>query len=101
MVNVGQYLADAGGQTRDVPLRTDGSAGADPGRTSPPTGRTRPGRSSTTRAAPNAAEAGVDALGNAIDNVDFPGFVAGLIDGVFNAIVDARRSSRWRPSPSW
>ena len=32
-------------------------------------------------------DAGVDALGNAIDNVDFPGFVAGLIDGVFNAIV--------------
>ena len=36
-----------------------------------------------------AAEAGVDALANLIDRVDFPQFVAGLIEGVFNAIVDS------------
>jgi hypothetical protein len=36
-----------------------------------------------------AAEQGVGALGQAIQSVAFPEFVAGLIDGVFNAIVSA------------
>jgi hypothetical protein len=34
-----------------------------------------------------AAQQGVDALGDVVEKVNFPGFVAGLIDGVFNAIV--------------
>ena len=36
-----------------------------------------------------AADAGVGALGEAVTKVDFPGFVSGLIEGVFNAIVQA------------
>lgn len=36
-----------------------------------------------------AASSGVDAMTAAIRGVDFPGFVSGLIDGVFNAIVTA------------
>lgn len=85
MVNVGQFLADAGGQTRDVPmaLRTAPAYTlADP----PPPVDTA-GQKFKDQGGAQAADAGVDALGNAIDNVDFPGFVAGLIDGVFNAIV--------------
>jgi hypothetical protein len=34
-----------------------------------------------------AANAGTDAMANLIERVNFPRFVAGLIDGVFNAIV--------------
>jgi hypothetical protein len=36
-----------------------------------------------------AAHEGAKAFDELIDAVDFPGFVAGLIDGVFNAIVNA------------
>jgi hypothetical protein len=36
-----------------------------------------------------AVNAGVDALVEAIQGVDFPGFVGGLIKGVFQAVVDA------------
>lgn len=85
MVNVGQFLADAGGQTRDVPMALTAAPGhalADP----PPPVDTA-GQKFKDQGGAQAADAGVDALGNAIDNVDFPGFVAGLIDGVFNAIV--------------
>lgn len=35
------------------------------------------------------AQAGTDAFGRLVEKVDFPSFVAGLIDGVFNAIVRA------------
>jgi hypothetical protein len=34
-----------------------------------------------------AAQQGAEALGNLVERVNFPRFVAGLIDGVFNAIV--------------
>jgi hypothetical protein len=37
----------------------------------------------------NAAKQGVQALTDAIKGVDFPGFVKGLIDGVFSAIVES------------
>ena len=37
----------------------------------------------------SAAQQGGEALVDVVQGVDFPGFVAGLIDGVFNAIVDA------------
>ncbi len=82
MVNVGQFLADAGGTTRDMPL----ALLAEPARAldDPPD---TAGQEFGQQGGAQAADAGVDALGNAIDNVDFPGFVAGLIDGVFNAIV--------------
>jgi hypothetical protein len=97
MVNVAQYLTDAGGDTRDLPLAIAPVAGpavtlADspepPPSDPPPPDETDPGGGpSDNLGGAQAADAGVDALGRAIDNVDFPGFVAGLVDGVFNAIV--------------
>ena len=87
MGKVGEYIVDAGGSTRDVPV----------------TARVLPARALMTRAgdydqptAPGAqpgfgeaARQGVDNLGNAITKVDFPGFVKGLIDGVFKSIVSS------------
>jgi hypothetical protein len=83
MVNVGQYLADAGGATRDMPLALSG------GRALADEGPDTAGQDFEDQGGANAADAGVAALGEAIENVDFPGFVAGLIDGVFNAIVSS------------
>lgn len=85
MVNVGQYLADAGGTTRDLPLALRGEPVRSLADAPPPPDTA--GQEFGDQGGAQAADAGVDALGNAIDNVDFPGFVAGLIDGVFNAIV--------------
>ena len=85
LVNVGQYLADAGGTTRDMPLALLAEPGARALDEPPPPDTA--GQDFGDQGGAQAADAGVDALGNAIDNVDFPGFVAGLIDGVFNAIV--------------
>ena len=85
LVNVAQYLVDAGGTTRDMPL----ALSAEPVRAlDEPRRPDTAGQDFGDQGGAQAAEAGVDALGNAIDNVDFPGFVAGLIDGVFTAIVD-------------
>lgn len=83
LVNVGQYLADAGGTTRDMPL----ALLAEPARALDEQPLDTAGEEFRRQGGAQAAASGVDALGNAIDNVDFPGFVAGLIDGVFNAIV--------------
>ncbi|MFI5896824.1 hypothetical protein ACIA5D_42660 [Actinoplanes sp. NPDC051513] len=75
LVNIGQYMADAGGSTYGLPIaaaigeRPPARALADP----PPP--------------PNPYT--VENLGAAIATVDFPGFVASLIKGVFQAIVDA------------
>ena len=88
MVNVAQYLADAGGATRDMPLAIAPVAG--PVRTladQPPLDTA--GQEFGDQGGAQAAMSGVDALGDAIENVDFPGFVAGLVDGVFNAVVTA------------
>ena len=86
MVNVGQYLADAGGETRDLPLVLSAEPASRTLADQPPRPDTA-GQEFGDQGGAQSAEAGVDALGNAIDNVDVPGFVAGLIDGVFNAIV--------------
>lgn len=85
MVNVGQFLADAGGATRDVPMALTAQPAYSLADAPPPVDTA--GQKFKEQGGAQAADAGVDALGNAIDNVDFPGFVAGLIDGVFNAIV--------------
>ncbi len=37
----------------------------------------------------SALKAGTEAFSDLVDSVDFPAFVSGLIDGVFNSIVDA------------
>lgn len=84
MVNVGQYLADAGGITRDAPLELR----AEPARSLADAPRPdTAGAAFADQGGASAARAGVDALGDAVSNVDFPGFVGSLIEGVFNAIV--------------
>lgn len=93
LVNVCQYLTDAGGETRTAPLELSAAPGRSlddsvPGPTNEGAGPTAGGDFGSNGGAV-AAKAGVAELGNAIDNVDFPGFVSGLIDGVFTAIVDS------------
>ncbi len=89
MVKVARYMVDAGGETRDVPLGAviehgqDDNADATParamaGRPSPPIDPV--GNKFGQRGA---------AFADTVNKVDFPGFVGGLIDGVFNAIVKA------------
>ena len=96
MVNIGQYAADAGGATYGVPLgavvtedarKTLGpeASRAFEGEPVPDTA----GQKFGDQGGANAANAGVDALANAVASVDFPGFVSGLIQGVFQAIVNA------------
>jgi hypothetical protein len=94
MVKVADYIVQGGGATRDTPraavfagegapqaaVRALAGGGAPP---RPPA----PGGGGGER--DTAADRGVDALAEAVQAVDFPNFVAGLIDGVFNAIVDA------------
>ena len=76
LVNIGQYMADAGGSTYGLPLAA------------------AIGESPPVRALDNSQPMPPDPytvknLGTAIATVDFPGFVASLIKGVFQAIVDA------------
>lgn len=97
MVNVGQYLADAGGQTAGVPLgvvTTDDAArdfGQDAvralaGDDGPPD---TAGADFAGQGGAVAAVAGTEALANLVSSIDFPAFVSGLIQGVFQAIVDS------------
>jgi hypothetical protein len=77
LVNIGQYIADAGGSTYGVPL---GAVVAE----RPVTARTL-----ADEQPPMQNDLTVAGFGEAINTVDFPGFVSGLIKGVFQAIVDA------------
>ncbi|WP_367325936.1 hypothetical protein [Streptomyces sp. HUAS ZL42] len=98
MVNVGQYLADAGGQTAGAPLGvlTSEDAERDFGRDaaralaqdtgSPPD---TAGARFAGQGGAVAAAAGTRSLANLVSSVDFPAFVSGLIQGVFQAIVDS------------
>lgn len=97
MVNVGQYLADGGGDTYGVPLAAvvsdDAVRDFGPDTAAALAGEERPvdtaGEKFDRQGGANAANAGQDALTNLISEVDFPGFVSELIQGVFQAIVDA------------
>ena len=91
MVKVARYVVDAGGETAGTPMNAIVSTGlAGPDRSEQVQGIANRQETATQRmkqsGAP-AAQAGVDALGSAINKVDFPGFVGGLVEGVFNAIV--------------
>jgi hypothetical protein len=98
MVNVGQYIADAGGETFGVPLAA--AISQQPAR--PPLAgpyargladKTPPpdtaGAKLDAQGGAVAASSGVDALTDLVESVDFPTFVASLVKGVFRAIVDA------------
>jgi hypothetical protein len=54
-----------------------------------PTMPAKPTKTASDKMQANAAKQGTQALVDQIKGVDFPKFVAGLIDGVFNAIVDS------------
>ena len=98
LVNVSQYIVDAGGQTYGVPLGaviTDDAARAladddhdASDRLVDPSERSTAGEDFDETGA-TAAEAGGQAFTEIISEVDFPGFVSGLIDGVFGAIVNS------------
>jgi hypothetical protein len=91
MVKVARYIVDAGGETAGVPMQAKVATGlADP----PPPDRSK----SVTDITKNPASAGSQITGTpgkkgvrdfseAIGKVDFPKFVGGLVEGVFNAIV--------------
>jgi hypothetical protein len=98
MVNIGQYMADAGGATYGIPLaavvtddaaRTLGEAAArqfaDDEAPPPDTA----GQKFADQGGAVAADAGSEALAGLVASVDFPTFVAELIQGTFQAIVNA------------
>jgi hypothetical protein len=91
MVNVGQYLADAGGATYGLPLAAaisqDASAAPIRGLADQPVDTA--GEKFGAQGGAVAASSGVDAFTGLVAAVDFPTFVSGLIQGVFQAIVDA------------
>lgn len=87
LVKVGAYIA--GGENGDnVPtgyaLGRDATSGADL-----PSSRPQPGRPAGEDFQAAAARQGGRALTQVVRDVNFPQFVAGLIDGVFTAVVDA------------
>ena len=98
MVNVGQYVADAGGETYGVPLgalvtddaeRTLGSAAARAFAEGDPPRPDTAGAQFEDQGGAVAARSGADVLANLVASVNFPDFVSQLIQGVFQAIVDA------------
>ncbi|GAB2603509.1 hypothetical protein [Kribbella endophytica] len=88
MVNIGQYLADAGGETYGVPLAAAVAQDAPRALADTPPVDTA-GQKFADQGGGVAAQAGADVLAGLVASVDFPGFVSGLIQGVFQAIVDA------------
>lgn len=96
MVNVGQYITDLGGETYGVPLGA--AITGDAGQAVQPAAHALAGQAPRPDTAGArfdaaggavAARSGADALVNLVSSVDFPKFVSGLIQGVFQAIVDA------------
>ena len=99
-VKVARFIADAGGETAGLPLTAaiEGATGA------LPTARALAGTPIRPPRAPTGRQTDFDTAGDAYANVataaagdqfsdfinttDFPGFVGGLIEGVFNAIVE-------------
>lgn len=97
MVNIGQYMADAGGETFGVPLGAvvtddaERTLGSDLARQFADEDRPvdTAGAKFGEQGGALAANQGADALSGLIASVDFPGFVSELIQGVFQAIVNA------------
>jgi hypothetical protein len=77
----GGFVPDVGGAASDTPARTlEGEAGPRGGQPSPgPAGRF----------AAQAAREGASVAGLLLQQVEFPTFVSGLINGVFHSIVDS------------
>jgi hypothetical protein len=96
-VKVARFIADAGGETAGLPMTaiiSNPAAAAAPSRPFAPPAVPRPPDTAQQPFATAgeswqgaATGAAADTLRGAVDAVDFPGFVAGLIEGVFTAIV--------------
>jgi hypothetical protein len=94
MVKVARYMVDAGGETAGVPMSAVVSTGLaepqDRARQTLDVGRTDKSalkQFSETGAA--AGQSGGKAMTDLIKRVNFPAFVGGLVEGTFNAIVNA------------
>ena len=90
-VKIANYMADAHGVTKDAPISAV-LAHRPVGQDAPISAvlaRDTAGKDFAEQGGATAAQAGVEALGDVVNKVDFPGFVGGLIEGVFNAIVKA------------
>jgi hypothetical protein len=95
-VKIASYMSDAGGETAGVPLQavmeTEGAA-HDPVAPNVTLARQQlfeqPEQTAGDRMNAEAARQGTRAMTEAAGEIAFPTFVAGLIDGVFNAIVGA------------
>jgi hypothetical protein len=94
-VKVARYVVDAGGETAGVPMSAIVSTGlADPAPDRArqtldvgTAGQTASQQMKQSGAA--AAQSGGAAMTDIVNKVDFPAFVGGLVEGTFNAIVNA------------
>jgi hypothetical protein len=88
MVKVARFIVDAGGETAGVPIKALVATGLDRATDvqNVPDARTA-GQKFSQQGGAQAAQSGAQALTSTIQRVNFPRFVAGLVDGVFNAIV--------------
>lgn len=99
MVNVARYIVDAGGETAGTPMRATVATPYESAPASALAGDPRAGSHGTTDTRTSgqkfadsgavAAQQGSREFTNMIQRVNFPKFVAGLVQGVFNAIVDS------------
>lgn len=88
LVEVGAFLADPAWLDDTRPVRAEALAGSDAGKLGKQiTGQAEGAGEGGFQAA--AVHQGVEAFGNLVKTVDFPAFVSGLVQGVFQAVVDA------------
>jgi hypothetical protein len=88
MVKVARYMVDAGGETAGVPMRAVMATGlADRAQQTANTPDGETAGQKFGKGGAVAAQQGSAAFTDTIRRVNFPRFVAGLVDGVFNAIV--------------
>lgn len=88
MTRVGTYLADPSWLAAQTPTRARALAESDPVHDLKGRLAADPGQIGAEFEA-GAMKQGVEEFGNLVRKVDFPAFVAGLVHGVFNAVVDA------------
>lgn len=89
-VKAARYMIDANGETAGVPYKALVATGLD--RVSDVRGTADPrtaGQKFQQAGGAQAAQSGAGAYTSMIQKVNFPRFVAGLVDGVFNAIVSS------------
>jgi hypothetical protein len=91
---IARYMVDAGGETAGVPMSAIVSTGlADPpdrARQTLDAGRQdKTAMEQFAKTGATAAQSGGKAMTDLINKVNFPAFVGGLVEGTFNAIVNA------------